>query len=444
MAFNPFNVPIGDQLTTADLDSLIGQVAEGYVVEFKSDFPAAAKIAHSIASLANTYGGWYIVGIKTDERNVASEVTGYAKSSHPDAISKVRDIVKSHIDPVPILYPQMVDLEQDKAVLAVYVPNEQYSPFITRDGRVYRRVHDSSSPVPETDRHAFDRLIDQGRDVRNRFLQFCNDRRTFSQSESDSAWLNLYLLPHQIELLKPHPSTTAALDDILRKASQELDFPMVEGVTMKGRIPFTTVQPTPQSSVLRYVDPSRVGFNSLTVELFADGRCKIHIPLTYLRTAPRESDISSTSAREALRPYRGDGNSGDTAALRYLDSGRLTLELALLIEFYKSWLGDLPELSTIEFAASFYGVWRTVPFFDADEWGRRVQRYGLPVVGSDDIWVGLTKDQGYRIKWADGTPEWMTVSGIIYQGLGMPFEFYASSLAAAVLQAQQRGDYSSS
>jgi len=50
MAYNPFDKPIND-LTAKDLDVLIQKdVAEGYWVEYKSEFQPSKKIAKSIAS----------------------------------------------------------------------------------------------------------------------------------------------------------------------------------------------------------------------------------------------------------------------------------------------------------------------------------------------------------------------------------------------------------
>ncbi|MGI8483077.1 MAG: AlbA family DNA-binding domain-containing protein [Thermomicrobiales bacterium] len=189
MAFNPFKTPLGDQLNVGDLQQLVGRVAEGYTVEYKEAFPDRKKIGHSLASFANTYGGWYIVGVRTDNNNVASEVCGYDTFDYPDAISTVRDIARSHIDPTPVLYPQIVALEVNRAVLLVFVPGEQETPFIMKDGRIYRRVYDSSDPIPEANRYAVDRLFEQGRTRRERFRQFCQDDRDFSSDEEDQGWM---------------------------------------------------------------------------------------------------------------------------------------------------------------------------------------------------------------------------------------------------------------
>src|SRR5438876_12398434 len=98
--YNPFEKPI-DQLGEGDLATLISnEVAEGYYVEYKSTPPSKTKIGHSIASFANTYGGWYIIGVRSDANNVASATDGFARSELPDPIATIRDVLKTHVDPI--------------------------------------------------------------------------------------------------------------------------------------------------------------------------------------------------------------------------------------------------------------------------------------------------------------------------------------------------------
>ena len=67
MPFNPFTKEIHEPLAIDDLSELITRkVAEGLYVEYKSTFQSNEKTARSIASFANSYGGWYIVGIEAE------------------------------------------------------------------------------------------------------------------------------------------------------------------------------------------------------------------------------------------------------------------------------------------------------------------------------------------------------------------------------------------
>lgn len=435
--FNPFHKAIGDRLALDDLKQLIGNVAEGYVVEYKGDFPSStAKIGHSIASLANTYGGWYIVGVETDEHHVASAIVGYDTSAHPDGVAKVREIVKTHIDPTPAFYPQVVEVEPGRAVLVTYVPGEQETPFITRDGRIYRRVHDSSTPVPESSRYTIDRLVEQGQATRRQFRNFRQDDRTFSEAEAGRGWVKLYLSPYPQDVTThDRVLSRAAMSDLLTLSKSTLSFPVVGELTASGNIPFNNIQITPRSYLLRHVDPSLVGLNSLTVELFLDGRAKFFLQLPPYRPVYAFRDIESPEAKRAVDKIE----SGDRSyLLQFFDVAELSLHLAILIAFYKEWLGTQLSFTEMEFAATLESVWRAVPIFDSDEWGHHVLEYGLPVIGSDEVFIPGEEDQGYRIPWDSGTPEWMVISGFLYRGFGLPAEIFASSLAHAMLKVQQR------
>src|SRR6266576_2604557 len=140
MAYSPFKKSIRETLTPEDLQLLVtDSVAEGYFVEYKGTLLDSKKIAKSIASFANTYGGWYIVGVTTDGHNVAEKIPGFSLDNIHDPIATLRDSVRLGIDPVPVFFPQIVELSEKLVVLVVYIPGEQDTPFITKDGRIYRR-----------------------------------------------------------------------------------------------------------------------------------------------------------------------------------------------------------------------------------------------------------------------------------------------------------------
>ncbi len=229
MPFSPFKKSIREPLTPEDLQALIADsVSEGYFVEYKSILPASNKIAKTIASFANTYGGWYIVGVTTDEHNVAQHIAGFSLDDCHDPIASLRDSIRSGIDPVPVFFPQVVTLAPKRAVLVVYVPGEQDTPFITKDGRIYRRVSDSSEPKPETQRPAVDYLVEQGRDHARAFQQFCQDPRTFSNGEASTPWVNIFLSPYPLGMIERFELTSQGGLERLLKHSQET-IPLVRG-----------------------------------------------------------------------------------------------------------------------------------------------------------------------------------------------------------------------
>lgn len=386
MPYNPFDKPISEVLTDADLQDLIGRsVAEGYYVEFKGDtFPNNDKIGRSIASLANTYGGWYIVGVKTDAHNVANEICGFSLAAFPDPISKVREIVKSHIDPVPIFFPQVIELEGGTAALVVYVPPNQETPFITKDGRIYRRAHDSSDPVPEASRYTIDRLVDDGRRLRKQFVKFCRDERSMSKNEAETiSWVNMFIAPYPSGLdARVDLMDEGGISKLLEGTRTLIDVHLTEQAVLKGTLSFNVGRPTLNSVILEQLDLSKSAFNSLSAELFYDGRARFFIPLHYVPRGfdGRLRDIESTEVSELLSSMDFDTRPSDASYLKFFDVARLSIMMYVLTSFYQHWLGE--ESSVVDFRCglTIEDAWRAVPFLDMDQWAAHVRRFGMPVM----------------------------------------------------------------
>jgi hypothetical protein len=386
MPYNLFDKKPHDQLTLDDLKKLIERhVVERYYVEYKRDtFPANTKIGHSIGSLANTYGGWYIVGVRTDAHNVATDICGFDLTTYPDPISKVREVVKSHLDPVPVFFPQVVEIGGGKAVLVVYIPSDQEMPFISKDGRIYRRVHDSSDPVPETSRYAVDRLYEEGKKAAKRFERFSRDERILSKGEAESiSWVNIYLAPYPLGTVEKFDLASASdVEEILRKSQAPFNIP-IDGVeTLQGHFPFNTAQPTLNSIILQQIEPSKVAFNTLWVELFSDGSAKLLIPLQFMPKLAENNllNLESAEAKDALQAILDADYEDNTKYLRFFDAGKLMMVLVVLMGFYKHWLGEDSPVTDIKAAIEIENAWRVVPFFDDDEWGEHVKNLGLPVM----------------------------------------------------------------
>lgn len=445
MAYNLFDKPPGTTLDRADLQKLIDhRVAEGYYVEYKSDFPTRPKIGHSIASFANTYGGWYFVGIKTDENNVANEICGFAVAAHHDPIARIREIVKYHIDPVPIFYPQVVPLDTERAVLVVYVPENQQTPFISQDGRIYRRTYDSSDPVRETNRYSIDRLVDNGRDVAKRFEKFCQDERTFAEAERKQGWVKLFLAPYPLGLgARPDRLSGESIEKLMGRSRAPVKIPLPHHTALwiGANVPFNVGQPTHDSVVLRQVDPVKAAFNSLMAELFLDGRAKFFIPLHYFADwqIPDLDRLQSPRVRETLGSlWEADRQSDTLHLLRFFDIGELWLVVAHLLSYYQEWLGAESYLTELQIAAVIEGVWRSVPFFDSDDWGAHVQKFGLPITSRTVIKIPPEIGDGIRVPANSEHPVWLDLCGDLSLAFGLPLQLYRELLFQAVDHGMQR------
>lgn len=438
MTFNPFDKSI-NELEAADLSELVRkQVAEGYYVEYKGAiFPENRKIARSIASLANSFGGWYFLGIETDAANIAIEVVGFDLAIYNDPIAKIREVVKSYIDPVPRFFIQQIALDDpSKAVLAVYVPAEQDTPFVTSDGRIYRRTHDSSDPIPEANRYAIDKLTQDGEKTRKAFGKFCEDERTFSKSEAENkniGWLNIFIKPY---LLSPIADLGGkkSMQSLLERSRTQFDIALTyDEINMTGNLPFNSIYQTQKSVVMRQADPYYSAFQALTVEFFYDGRAKFHIPISFLNVYPdsiNEEDLKANgfTANAVVQFFQEISNDDHQNAgfqfLRFFDAGALSGVITTLSTFYLDWLKyDNGLVTDLRIALSVDGGWRAVPFFDDDEWVAYVREFGIPIGKTDTIVFPEDISTGLKI---DANPKHnlglmlSEATGLMF---GFPFEY---------------------
>jgi len=429
MTYNPFNKPI-HELTAADLDKLItDEVAEGYWIEYKSEFQSSKKIARSIASLANTYGGWYFIGVEADKtKNAATRACGFNSSDVSDPIAKIRDSIKSNIDPVPVFYTRLITLSGDLAVAVVFVPDNQETPFITKDGRIYRRVSDSSDPVHEDNRYAIDRLVDNGREIAKRFEEFCKDDRTFSQSEEGQGWVNVFLFPHPLGAVQRFDMlSTEGIEELIQLSQNSIKIFLDRSSEVGyGNLPLNSGQLGFGSVKLRQIESSKVGFNSLTVELFADGRAKFFIPLQYLpdlHQMPIEN-LRSPKVRQVLDNLRQSDKKFDTLVLRYFDIQHTIASVMNLLNFYQEFYSKEAGLTSLRVAITMNDVWRSVPFCDIDQWGTHVEKLGLPVLNSSAISIPSHASRKLVLNLDEDSPLWVTICPLIAMGFGLPHSMY--------------------
>ena len=167
--FNPFDKPVED-VEFGDLNDLEEQgVSEGYYVEYKRQLPSPPEdtVAKVIASFANTYGGWFFLGIPERFNNEAASPIGIDLTEHNSLKETVRRWVKTRVDPVPDFDIQLVQNPDysDWGVLIIEVPESRVPPHIMSDGVIYRRNGEESDPIePETDRWKLDRLYENRRE----------------------------------------------------------------------------------------------------------------------------------------------------------------------------------------------------------------------------------------------------------------------------------------
>jgi hypothetical protein len=149
-------------LTRLDLSDLDGPlilhlltVGEPMHVERKRDLPTSEQLSELLGSMANTEGGWALLGVEDD-----GTVLGLV-ASRADLQDEVRNRVQNTLDPLPNFAARRVQVRgKDVGFVRVY-PSEDTPIVSTHKGAAYIRLPGGKRPV--NSRGELDVLIERGR-----------------------------------------------------------------------------------------------------------------------------------------------------------------------------------------------------------------------------------------------------------------------------------------
>jgi hypothetical protein len=377
--FNPFDKAIQD-LTLSDIESLKTKgVAEGLFVEYKSAFPSSIKVSRSVASFANSHGGWYIIGVQTGADNIPQCCDGLDLASAPNPKEKFRDIVASHINPAPLFFSTLIHVNASRAILVASIPQSPEPPHLTKDGRVYRRLGEASEPLPETDRYAIDRLYERSARFEESVDHFCQNPIVLSKAEDQAGWLEIYLMTYPIGKL--------FIDDLVKRKKMDsikanLDTPtLVKSLSrigeMTGNVPFNNISTSANSIIFRQTTLEDLPFQTLTFEFFMNGNSRIVIPFPYV------SILGSGTSQNAKFLLHSLGKNPNL--FRIIDGFKLFLTFHLILNKYQELLEAEQWSDQLIMKYRVRGCWRHVLFFDSDAFTTHVRTYGAPISQRDEI-----------------------------------------------------------
>jgi hypothetical protein len=383
--YNPFEKNI-EELTIDDIKALQSkQVKEGFYVEYKSVFVRETlKIAHSIASFANTHGGWYFVGIGTDASNLPISFAGFSMAEQPKPIEHLRDIIKDKIDPFPVYYTNLIEFDDGKAILVVQIPESDETPHITKDGRIYRRNaegSDPSNPVAEPNRYVLDKLYEKSAKLQNEIERFCQKEIPLSKAEENNSFLEAYLMPYPLGLLNIDQFTKIAFLESLKKTMNDpTKAKFTDDVQMETQISFNNVGASWRSIIFRQCNPKSLKFTTLTFELFVNGNAKIIIPFEFIpvtskRTSPAWEKLTTSMIDE------------DISLFRIIDGFKTLNVFVTMLQKYIDILISQNWQNNILIAYRLENTWRTILFLDSAQFIKHIEANGVPICQRENAWI---------------------------------------------------------
>ena len=274
--FSPFRAEDGSpkpisQVVWDDLAQL-RDLDEGFALEFKRENTPSVrrKIPKIVASFANSRGGWLVVGIADDTKEVVP-----VPRPHADFSQTLGEMCRHHVSPVPPFEARFIadPANDEQGVIVVQVGEGDFPPYIA-DGLV--EIREGSTSGPATGGELVE-LYDKANKRYAEVADFC--RRTLYYPRTAGAPLPLF------DLYLFHMGGRAGDVPTRADVSRNVDA-MRAGFARQGME--CHVQHAHDSLILRTTPPFSPGEAHSAIELFRDGSMKLTVPAVPLADGQRK------------------------------------------------------------------------------------------------------------------------------------------------------------
>ena len=376
LVYNPFGKSL-NELSTSDL-GILKDIAEGWYVEYKGELITNRNIAKAISAFANHFGGWLFFGIVSDaSARTAQSFPGIPASEVATLEERIKNAVKDLIHPGPFYNHVIlrgpnsnIGLAEDRVVVAVAIPSGVNPPYIM-DGKIYRRIADSSAPKPETDRATIDILFERGLKARKRLEEFISEAPALSKAEENLCSLHF--------IITSDPYLEAGLN-------YNYGFSRFAEIMSKQPISFDNMYTKSNGFIARQAKHNIPSNFILTWEFYNHCSTIFHIPFNHV-------DISEVYENDWLEGYENAADFVNICKKFGLRSGRvLDLNwvfhlLGAAIHRHRILIGDLGIKGPFYLKANLQNIWRCIPFIDLKGFTDLITMHGVPVVQDSDTFA---------------------------------------------------------
>lgn len=367
--FNPFDKLL-EEITETDLKDLqTKSISEGLHIEYKSSFENPVKTSHSLASFSNSHGGYYMIGIGTDDNNIPNSFLGFSLNEFQRPKEKIRDIIKNHISPIPRFDSNLVELSNGNHILVVKIEESDEPPHITKNGKIYRRNGEGKDPIPENDRFVIDKLYDKSHKLSERIARFCNNDVTLSVNDSETGWIEIYV---QTYPLNDFIFEDFFSDDFLNEVKTFLNSNETGLTEYTGNIPFDTIYNSTNSMIFRQTNNH--AFNiGITYKIYVNGNCKILIPLQYVDFLHNEKYHKLRNLFSSRMSY------DDFMFFKAFDGHSIMNIITMSLMKHFTLIKKYGYTNDVLILYKFKNTWRHLLIFDSDAYGEQIQNNGIPI-----------------------------------------------------------------
>ena len=439
--FSPFTCRLRD-LDVPDL-KVLREAEEGWYLDYKRDVPTVDSAAKSISSFANTYGGWLIYGVDAPGGGAPSP-SGFPGIGIAD-VSRTQEVLQraaaTLVNPAPffeiktIVGPAVdIGLPANRTVIVVRVPPGAHAPYVHGNGRIYRRVADSSEPKHETDRSVLDLLWERSRRALSRWTELIEDEPLLSKREEDTPTAHVFF-SHD-----PFGDRGSRLGlsfhefvDVMRAAT--------------GGLPFDNFYPDARGYVARQTVGSDPYNLVLTWRQQVDATAVLSFPIPWTRIDDNGLwALGTLSGYKFIEEFAEQCRERGPKAGRVIDLNFVPLILHGALHRYRALLDASGYDDDFFVKVRINDTWRTIPFIDLKTFVDDVGRLGVPVVQDSHFFAPSGADTliplGRRPRplEEDGLlADTMKVTAEVAAGLGvhLPIPDLVSDLWGLLSRAQQ-------
>lgn len=372
MSFNPFNKNI-HQLEYNDLKILIeNEVSEGWTLEYKQEIVKSKDIAKSIASFANSEGGWYIVGIKEKENsNIAEKIMDINLETSKKPDNTINTAIKSNIRPIPTFNIKLLENpnESNKGVVVVYVEKGYDVPYFTNDGRVYYRIGESSDPEILKDKCLFEKLMERKNILKNKLDNFTSNNMPMpTNNQNPLLELNVYL-KHDLPLYFEDFYFKEFIEKLKNQFTEPA--PIFDGLATAS-LKNMEIIPTQNSYILFFKEENNVSTfvnPTIVLEIYNQGHMKFKLIL------PRLIDEHSLEYYYVLESLLEN----EISDLKIIDFNNVITVFAILIGQYINFVRQYDFKNSFYLSLELTNYRLSIPYFDSKEFILGVYDKIIPV-----------------------------------------------------------------
>ena len=138
-----------DNIDFTDIETLVREKErEGWVLDYKQQFPSNEKIAALVSAFANTYGGYIVVGVE-EESDGSNRPKGLKTVSDGGLTDRLDSICHTIIEPPVFCQSKYLDSSDGSVrVFLIKVPESDMTPHtVDRGTTVYVKVNAQKKPL---------------------------------------------------------------------------------------------------------------------------------------------------------------------------------------------------------------------------------------------------------------------------------------------------------